>query len=119
MGATVLDIGCGKTLRKIYGLFPNINYVGIDINDHFVGDGHQIAGSYITIKVDEFQRHLADAAGSYDAVISSHNLEHIEQRDEALVNTIRPVKKGGIIYLSFPSSRSLVLPKRSPFTLNY
>jgi len=95
-------------------------YIGIDIDSHFLGGGHQVARSYIIIKAYEFQRNLANAAESYDAVISSHNLQHIEQRDLALLNTLRPVKKrGGVIYLSFPSSRSLVLPKRNPLTLNY
>ncbi len=116
--AYILDIGCGKSPNKLTNFFSKLNYVGLDIANHFAGDVDKV-GTYILIRKDEFPTFLKSSANLYDAVISSHNLEHIEDRSQALDGTLLPLKANGKIFLSFPSARSLYSPTAKPYTLNY
>jgi SAM-dependent methyltransferase len=46
----------------------------------------------------------------YDVVVAAHVLEHLENPYEVLKALISKLKKGGKIYLEFPSLKSLGLP---------
>jgi SAM-dependent methyltransferase len=114
----VLDVGCGNDSSFNYKtLFPDLYYVGIDI-----GDYNQkkpiMADEYIITSPEKFSEGIAELAPSFDAVISSHNLEHCNDRHNTLKSMLSVLKPGGEIYLSFPSEKSINFPKRNR-TLNY
>jgi SAM-dependent methyltransferase len=116
--AKILDVGCGNdSPYKFKRVLPNCNYTGIDI-----GDYHQtkpnLADSYIIARPEDFAGEIAKLSNNFDAVISSHNLEHCSDRAGTLAAMLQSVKPGGVIYLSFPCENSVNFPRRQG-TLNY
>lgn len=57
-------------------------------------------------------------SNSFDVVLSSHNLEHCNKREETLLAMIKALKPKGRLYLSFPSEKSVKFPSRQG-ALNY
>ena len=115
----VLDVGCGNNSPYlIKKLLPKCNYTGIDI-----GDYNQtkpiLADKYILTTPNEFHLEINKFSESFDAVISSHNLEHCNDRDSTLLAMLNAVKKNGLIFLSFPCEQSTTFPRRRNATLNY
>ena len=115
--ANILDIGCGKTPNRYKPFFPNSNYTGIDIDDHFVSK-ENLADKYILTTPANFISEINKHESKFDVTISSHNLEHCDDRDGVLNASLRTVKSGGMLYLSFPSEDSVNFPCRH-VTLNY
>ena len=111
---SILDVGCGKTPNRILRLFPRLDYYGIDISRH---TNTSLARNLIISNKDHFVDDLK-LLGQFEAVICSHNLEHVDNRDLLLNALICAVKPGGRIYLSFPSENSINFPSRK-YTLNY
>ncbi|MDA0731117.1 MAG: class I SAM-dependent methyltransferase [Proteobacteria bacterium] len=114
----ILDVGCGNNSPyRIKKILPKCNYTGIDI-----GDYNQtkpiIADKYIITTPNEFHLEINKFSESFDAVVSSHNLEHCNDRVSTLMAMLNAVKKNGLIYLSFPCEQSTTFPKRKG-TLNY
>ena len=56
--------------------------------------------------------------GKFDAIICSHNLEHCNDRYGTLSAIIDKLNNRGKLYISFPSEKTINLPKRKG-TLNY
>lgn len=114
----ILDVGCGNdSPYRFKRILPNCDYTGID-----VGDYHQtkpnLADRYIITKPEDFAGEIAKISNEFDAVVSSHNLEHCNDRVETLSAMLRSVKPGGVIYLSFPCENSVNFPHRQG-TLSY
>jgi len=114
----VLDIGSGKSPNRIKKLFPNCYYVGLDINSHYK-DNDCMADNYVITNVNDFPKKLLEFDKGFDCVISSHNLEHCDDREGILKLSARTVKPGGFFYLSFPSEKTVNFPKGRFGTLNY
>lgn len=85
----VLEIGCG--MEKA---FPH--FIGYDSGHHFGRGAADIVGSAdkLTLFADE----------SFDAVFSSHVLEHMEDMQAALNEWARVIKLGGYLILYVPSA---------------
>lgn len=114
----ILDVGCGNdSPYKIKTQLPDAHYCGIDVSDY-----HQnkpiLADEYLICTPDEFALTIERQNQFQDGVISSHNIEHCND----LAGTIRAIcsrlKPGGLIYISFPSERSINFPSRNG-CLNY
>jgi len=89
-----LDIGCG--LKPYAECFSNANYVGIDIED---------SGRPIDMKVpDKFYDgiNIPYEDASFDGVLCTQVLEHVEDLDKFLVECSRVVKFGGSFIISVP-----------------
>jgi SAM-dependent methyltransferase len=113
----LLDVGCGNNSpQRIKAIRPDVVYTGIDIQDY----NQQAAslGKYIVTDAGKFAADIAQMAGSFDAVISSHNIEHCNDRYGTLEAMIRALKAGGLLYLAFPAAQSIHFPSRAG-TLNY
>lgn len=85
----VLEIGCG--MEKA---FPH--FIGYDSGHHFGKGGADIVGDAARLSL------FADE--SFDAVFSSHVLEHMEDMQEALNEWSRVIKPGGFLCLYVPSA---------------
>jgi len=115
----VLDVGCGNNSPyHTKKQRPDLYYVGIDI-----GDYNQVspntADEYIITAPDSFSDVIAGLGERFDAVISSHNLEHCNFREktlEAITSVLRP---GGSLYLSFPTEKSVSFKGGRVGCLNY
>ena len=117
-GTKILDIGSGKSPNRIKSLFPNLHYTGLDITNHFVNK-KCMADEYVLTDIKNFTKVLNIKKEKYFCTISSHNLEHCEEREIVLLRSISTVKQGGYLYLSFPSKNTINLPGGREGTLNY
>ena len=115
----ILDIGCGNhspTITKRW--FPRAEYHGADIQS-FNLDARDQAN------MDRFFPLTTDGGGyekipdnDYDFIICNHVIEHIKEQEAALKNICAKLKPGGLIWVAFPSLRSLELPS-AVGTLNF
>jgi 2-polyprenyl-3-methyl-5-hydroxy-6-metoxy-1,4-benzoquinol methylase len=116
----ILDIGCGNgspTLTKRW--FPGCHYAGADIQRYNLSDADVAA-------MDEFYQLGADSSGydtipeaSYDFVILNHVVEHMKEPAPIIAMLCLKLKPGGLIWIAFPSVRSLSLPHSVDETLNF
>jgi SAM-dependent methyltransferase len=118
--AKVLDVGCGNNSPfRVKSKRPDIFYVGLDVgNYNQKANPNCYADRYIIVSSKDFVEEIKKFCNSFDAIISSHNLEHCERQDEVLDAMLKALKKGGKIYLSFPCEESINFPKRRD-TLNF
>jgi SAM-dependent methyltransferase len=119
--ARLLDVGCGNdSPARAKACAPTLHYTGLD-----VGDYNQHAGSiaaadeYLITTPEQFAATLEGFAGRFDAVVSSHNLEHCNEPARVLAALCGALAPRGRLYLSFPSEASAHLPRRPRNTLNF
>ena len=110
----ILDVGCGNNSPLLVKSFlPNSYYVGIDVqnynNDY---DVEKVADEYILSDPNDFLKSLKSIDTKFDAIVSSHNIEHCNDRLGVLNEMIDKLNYRGKIYLSFPSKESINFPKR-------
>ncbi|MFA5983111.1 MAG: class I SAM-dependent methyltransferase [Methylococcaceae bacterium] len=116
--AQILDVGCGNNSPYITKTIqPSCIYTGIDIGDYNQSKVN-LADYYLVTDADGFAAKIAEFKACFDVVISSHNLEHCNHREQTLNAMLGAVKPGGLFYLSFPCEQSVTFPKRLG-TLNY
>ena len=117
--ARILDIGCGNSsCERVRRILPNCFYVGVDILEN---SASPMMNEFILSSPDSFAddlSHLSRQSAGFNAVISSHNIEHCFDRESVLNSVSQLVLPGGKLFLSFPSSSSVKFPSRKG-TLNY
>jgi SAM-dependent methyltransferase len=107
----ILDVGCGDnspTTTKQW--FPGCRYEGADIQQYNL-TAEDLAA------IDAFYPLGFDGSGysaipdsAYDFVILSHVIEHMPDPLPILAAICAKLKPGGLIWIGFPSLRSLSLP---------
>lgn len=114
-GAAVLDVGCGNGSPSVFKLLnPSIRYVGLDIAEHGLGPAdHTAADELRFVSSEQFADGIAALGRRFDAVVSAHNIEHVEQPEAVLRAMCGVLTPGGRLYLSFPSPASLDFPSRA------
>ena len=116
--AKILDVGCGNNSPYVTkSILPSCQYTCIDIDD-YNQKKLNIADEYILVPPDGFTKKIGEFSDQFDAVISSHNLEHCNDRLGVLNAMLDSLKSNGSIFLSFPTSSSTSFPNRAG-TLNY
>ncbi|MDR1804361.1 MAG: class I SAM-dependent methyltransferase [Treponema sp.] len=114
-----MDVGCGNNSPYKYKTsFPNIKYTGIDVSD-YNQTKPILADEYIVTSPENFANKISELGNVFNTVISSHNLEHCNDRNGTLVAMAKALKKGGYLYLSFPTEKSVNFPGPRTGTLNY
>ena len=110
-GSSVLDMGCGEG-RHTIGLFVDqrINAFGFDLSIKDLNIARERLKDF-PIEEDNNSSCLFGVAnivrlpfleGTYDAVICSEVLEHVDSPKESIKELIRVLKPGGILALSVP-----------------
>ena len=107
----ILDIGCGNyspTTTKQW--FKNCHYAGVDIAHYNLSPGDVEA-------MDEFFLVNTDGSGydaipdrNYDFIIMNHVVEHMTNPSLIVALICSKLAPGGIIWIAFPSVKSLSLP---------
>jgi SAM-dependent methyltransferase len=110
--ARLLDVGCGNNSPyRAKRQRPDLYYVGLDIADY-----HQtkpvLADDYLLSSPKEFPVAIEKLAGTMDAVMSSHNIEHCLDPNRVVRAMGNALKPGGTLYMSFPSEASVKFPSR-------
>ena len=77
-----------------------------------------MADEYIITSGALFAQEISKLDGRADAVVSSHNLEHCDNRQDVVRNMARALRPGGGLYLSFLSAATTDFPGRGG-CLNY
>lgn len=115
----LLDVGCGSNSPYFTKMFcPDIYYVGIDVGDYNQSKPN-LADKYIIVSPENFAERIMEMTNEFDTVISSHNLEHCNDREKTLDAMTKALKCGGYIYLSFPTEKSVDFPGPRDGCLNY
>jgi SAM-dependent methyltransferase len=114
----ILDVGCGNNSPYLTKkILPNCHYTGIDISNYNQSKLN-LANRYIVTTPKKFSNEILKLRNTMDAVVSSHNIEHCNDREKTMEAIMQSLKKGGKLYISFPSEFSISFPKRNG-TLNY
>jgi len=109
---SILDVGFGNNSPcRTKDIFPNCNYVGLDIGDYNL-ENTSCADQYLLTTPQNFANKIAQFSSVFDVVVSSHNLEHCNERCKVLESMIGALKNEGEMYLSFPCEQSVFFPSR-------
>ncbi|MGL4629811.1 MAG: class I SAM-dependent methyltransferase [Leadbetterella sp.] len=112
---TVLEIGCGEGsfLSKLKEKFATP--VGLDLNPEAV-----IVGKKIGVKIlnESITEHAQNFPQSYDTICAFQLFEHVNEVGDFLKNTIKCLKKGGVLAIGVPNNHSYYFKKDTYHTLN-
>lgn len=87
----LLDVGCGNKPYRAW--FSNVNaYIGTDVT--VVGNSE--------VDVVSSSLHLPFASQSFDFVICTQVIEHVEEPSQVMLEINRVLKNGGLLMLSAP-----------------
>lgn len=115
----ILDVGCGNNSPTLFKKwFAKISYFGIDreiynnseLDLKLMEKFYQI--DLTKLQFDEIEDNF------FDVIFMSHVIEHLENGLDILKELIKKLKKGGKIYIEFPSTNSLSFPSARG-TLNF
>jgi SAM-dependent methyltransferase len=116
--ARILDVGCGNNSPyNVKRILPECEYTGIDVGDYNQSKPN-LADRYIVSSAEDFTNEILKLGASFDAVLSSHNLEHCDDRGGTFAAMLGSLRAGGRLYLAFPCEQSVRFPRRRG-TLNY
>lgn len=116
--ASILDVGCGNNSPfQVKSVLPNSTYTGVDIGDYNQTKPNR-ADRYILTTPTAFTDALRAFHPEFDAVLSSHNIEHCDDREGTFDAMLKATRVGGRVYVSFPCEASVRFPSRAG-TLNY
>ena len=114
----ILDVGCGNNSSfAAKNILPSCIYTGIDIGDYNQTKPN-MADKYILTSSECFADEISKFKNYFDAVISSHNIEHCDDREKTIKAMLDSIKPGGQLFISFPCENSVNFPNRNG-TLNY
>lgn len=116
--ARILDIGCGNN-SPFYTktMLPTCIYTGLDI-ENYNQSLPNLADNYIVTTAELFPDSIYNFNEAFDAVLSTHNIEHCNERNLTIDAMLKAVRPGGQIYMTFPCEQSVGFPSRCG-TLNY
>lgn len=119
-GALVLDVGCGNdSAQRLKRTRPDIHYVGLDVGDYHQSETSKgLMDEYVVVPPSDFAAAIAGMPGRFDAVVSSHNIEHCDDPPAVVDAMTKALKPDGRLYMAFPSAKSVTFPSRRG-TLNY
>lgn len=109
IGNDILDAGCGEgiTLEKLTKLFPEKRVVGIDTEPENIEIclRHKLPvqdGSLYSLPFDN---------ESFDTVLFSEVIEHLNLPEKALSEIFRVLRPGGRVIIIFPNDRAFMLAR--------
>lgn len=115
----VLDVGCGNhsPKRTKYWL-KNARYTGADIADYNIDAEDRACMDGFVLVTPDGGGYEQIPDNAFDIVIFNHVIEHIRNPIPVLSQLCKKLRRGGYIYVAFPSLRSLSLPSAYG-TLNF
>jgi 2-polyprenyl-3-methyl-5-hydroxy-6-metoxy-1,4-benzoquinol methylase len=104
--SSVLDVGSGSghLLAGIKDLYPNATMLGVDFSEASVTLAKRLQPGITFQPCSIFD--LDQLGGTYDLVICTEVLEHLEKADVALSKLVRMCATGGTIVITVPNGRT-------------
>ncbi len=120
-GVKILDVGCGNhSPSRTKRHYPECRYYGLDKTPQ-----HDISKEDLVCMEQFFEVDLSNPDGLslipdrfFDCILLSHVIEHLENGMEIIACLLHKLVKGGVIYLEFPSPKSVNFPSMKG-TLNF
>lgn len=103
---SILDVGCGDGfyLHLLHSLFPKAKIIGVDMDKNALKSASlNVKGKNVKLKYGD-ARNLKFKDSSFDTVLASEILEHLEDDSKGLKNICRVLKPGGLVLISVPHS---------------
>lgn len=112
--ALILDVGCGNHSPARYkNVNPDTRYYGLDIAEYNLSAAdYALAEEIRFVESSAFDKGVLGFGKQFDLIISSHNLEHVDQPESVLEAMASSLSVGGKLWLAFPSQRSVGFPSR-------
>lgn len=97
---SLLEVGTGEgfLLERLHQRLPQTRMVGLDVVESFVNEGHRIF-PHLDLRVGDIY-HINEPDNSWDVVVASEILEHLDHPEEALRELKRVAKN--YVVLSVP-----------------
>jgi SAM-dependent methyltransferase len=105
-----LDVGCANnSVERAKIWFPESLYYGLDYIEYSGSAREQMAGFYFVDLTSNDLTTLPNA--EFNIILVSHVIEHVPNGLAVVEGLIKKLKKNGVIYIEYPSVRSLGFPK--------
>ena len=116
----ILDIGAGSHSASITKKWlPECNYTGVDLEGSYNNDDSDFNAMDTFIAMDLTKLEFSKIPeGKYDLIVMAHVIEHLHNGDKVIEGLLSKLETGGIIYIEFPSARSVNFPSKRE-TLNF
>jgi 2-polyprenyl-3-methyl-5-hydroxy-6-metoxy-1,4-benzoquinol methylase len=107
-GMRTLDVGCGRGFYEtaLFRLYGDVNITGIDANASYIKLARAHLASLAKHTRISFQKqdatHMDFPSGSFDRIICSEVLEHIDDDVPVIREMYRVMKKGGRGFITVP-----------------
>ena len=96
----LLDAGCGEGRLILYGPYPNVEFSGVDVSQSSLETARRRGYAQIA------RANLADSLPwqdeSFDIVVSSHILEHLQHPEKMTSEIMRVLRPGGLFIVGVP-----------------
>lgn len=104
--ATVLDVGCGSghLLAEIRRLYPAADLLGVDFSGESIRLARTLNSGMTFDECSIFD--LARLARSFDLVLCTEVLEHLEDADIAMEHLMATCRPGGCVFITVPHGRT-------------
>jgi hypothetical protein len=116
----ILDVGAGNhsaSLTKRW--FPLCRYHGLDRTNIFLEDKNDAISTDAYFVLDLTKLSFDEIPDNYyDVLMLSHVIEHLRNGDQVIARLLPKLRKNGVVYIEFPSPRSVHLPSMRG-TLNF
>jgi len=103
---TILDCGCGRGFYlKMLRTVSNCRLYGLELEDEIIAKANANIGHLPGITISQasiYEQPYAD--NSFDAVILSEVLEHIDEEQRGLREILRVLKPGGVVVITVPNA---------------
>lgn len=111
---TLLDVGAGNhSAKQAKKYFPNCIYHGIDIVDDYNNNMSDISVMDRFFNIDLTNLDYNSIPDNYyDVIVLAHVIEHLYNGEDVIKKLLPKLKKGGILYLEYPSFRSVNFPHK-------
>ena len=108
---SVLDVGCGNhSATATKRVFPRCKYYGID-RESYNNSKSDFAEMEVFYELDLESDPLSSVPEDFfDVILLSHVIEHLTDGVALIGRLVTKLRTGGVIYIEFPSVRSLSFP---------
>lgn len=104
---SVLDVGCGPGyfLSVLSEVYPQVDLVGVDIDDELLDAARQCVGDNRLVRASA--QDLPFSASSFDLVFSNQVVEHLHNPTQFFREAHRILRPGGLLLFSTPNPAGL------------